>query len=483
MRNEHIDSRRELVRKIALAIDNAGGKLYYVGGCVRDSILSGRDIFSTASTHDIDLEAHGILPVDLENILKQFGEVKTVGKSFGIFQLSSTHDIDIGLPRKEIKTGAKHTDFRVDVDPFIGEENAARRRDLTINALMQNVLTGEVLDFFEGKKDLERGVLRAVDKKTFVEDPLRVFRVARFDSKFVRKDGLPFQIDFETLVLCNQIDTTALSRERVMEETNKALLGESPAAYFNALLLMGQLKVWFPELYALIGVKQDPDHHPEGDAYVHTMLVLNQAASERHYATQKLPAMWAALCHDLGKSLSTKIGEDGKIRAIGHEDTGVKLADKMLKRLTDDKKLIRYVKNMVELHMKPNAMAKAQLQNNESPYPNHHHQKHLNHLFDKSVEPNDLLFLAWADYTGRGKASNRPPYEPIERYLRLGLFEYHKMINEPMVTGDDLVELGYKPNGAFKQALELSKKLLLAGVPKEEALPMVVKTKGLTKNE
>ena len=129
--------------------------------------------------------------------------------------------------------------------------------------------------------------------------------------------------------------------------------------------------------------------------------------------------------------------------------------------------------------MKPNAMAKAQLENNEAPYPNHHHQKHLNHLFDKSVEPNDLLFLAWADYTGRTRKD--PPYEPIERYLRLGLYKYHQMIQEPMVTGDDLVELGYKPNGAFKDALELSRKLVLAGVSKEEALPMVVKTKGLVK--
>lgn len=479
MRERNIDSRHALVRKIAVAINDAGGKLYYVGGCVRDSILYGNDIYAQTGAHDIDLEAHGILPVDLENILKQFGEVKTVGKSFGVFQLSGTHDIDIGLPRKEVSTGKKHTDFRVDVDPFIGEKEAARRRDLTINSLMQDVLTGEVLDFYGGKKDLEQGILRAVDLRTFPDDPLRVFRVARFDSRFIRKDGLPFQIDFDTLVLCAQIDTATLSRERVMEETNKALMSKSPAAYFNALLLMGQLQVWFPELYNLIGVKQDPDHHPEGDAFIHTMLVVNQAASERHYATQPLYAMWAALCHDLGKSLSTKIGEDGKIRAIGHEDTGVKLAGEMLNRLTADKKLKHYVKNMVQYHMKPNAMAKAQLENNEAPYPNHHHQKHLNHLFDKSVEPNDLLFLAWADYTGRTRKD--PPYEPIERYLRLGLYKYHQMIQEPMVTGDDLVELGYKPNGAFKDALELSRKLVLAGVSKEEALPMVVKTKGLVK--
>ena len=140
--------------KIARLVENAGGRAYYVGGFVRDH-LSGRD------NKDIDIEVHGIAPCVLEDILDSIGQKIETGKSFGVYKLCKT-ELDIAMPRKETATGRGHRDFKVEVDPFIGTMKAAMRRDFTINALMQDVLTGEIIDHFGGVEDLKNGVLRHV---------------------------------------------------------------------------------------------------------------------------------------------------------------------------------------------------------------------------------------------------------------------------------------------------------------------------------
>lgn len=166
----------EMAKEIAKKVDEKGGRTFFVGGYVRDKLLK-RD------NKDIDIEIHNITPNDLREILNTLGNVTEMGASFGILGLKG-YDIDIAQPRTEKATGRGHKDFEVFVDPFIGFEKAAKRRDFTINALMEDVLTGEILDFFHGVDDLNNGIIRHVDDKTFIEDPLRVLRAAQFAARF-----------------------------------------------------------------------------------------------------------------------------------------------------------------------------------------------------------------------------------------------------------------------------------------------------------
>lgn len=223
----------EIAKLIAQKASELGGEVYLVGGCVRDKILNHEN-------KDIDIEIHGITPTQLEQILDSVGECIKIGKSFGIYGLKG-YSIDIALPRTERLIGTGHRDFEVTADPFMGIYEAARRRDFTINALMENVLTGEIIDHFGGQTDLQKGVLRHIDDSTFAEDPLRVLRAAQFAARF------DFSITAETIALCRDIDVSALSGERIMLEMEKALLkSDRPSVFFEQMKRMNQLDFWFP---------------------------------------------------------------------------------------------------------------------------------------------------------------------------------------------------------------------------------------------
>ena len=309
----------DMARRLASAVEQAGGRAYYVGGFVRDAVLH-RD------NKDIDIEIHCLIPEQLETILDSLGERTVMGASFGVYGLRH-YDLDIAMPRSETKTGRGHRDFTVDVDPFLGTKKAAQRRDFTVNALMQDVLTLEIVDHFGGLEDLRQGVIRHVNDDTFIEDPLRVLRAAQFAARF------GFSIAPETMSLCAGMDLTALASERIMEEMCKALLkARRPSVFFDILREMNQLHDWFPEVLSLIGVEQEAQFHPEGDVYTHTMLVLDQAAELRGRAVYPLGLMLSALCHDFGKVQATSV-IDGRIRALGHENLGVPAAQAFICRL------------------------------------------------------------------------------------------------------------------------------------------------------
>ena len=336
----------ELSRRIAEAVAGEGGRAYYVGGFVRDAFLG-------HSSKDIDIEVYGVTPACLRELLSGLGEVVERGASFGVLGLCHS-DIDIAMPRTESRTGDRHTDFDVCVDPFLPLQEACRRRDFTMNAMLQDVLTGEILDFYGGKADLKNQVIRCVHPKSFVEDALRVFRAAQFAAR------MGAQIEPETLRLCASMDVSALSMERVMGETEKALLkAERPSAYFRELRRMNHLRDFFPELERTAGVEQNPRFHPEGDVFEHTMLVSDAAASLRSRAQWPLAFMLSALMHDLGKVVATQVQEDGRITAYGHETLGLELVERQLRRITNQEKLIRYVLNQTQLHMRPNMLVGA----------------------------------------------------------------------------------------------------------------------------
>ena len=319
------DKNMEMARRVAAAVAREGGRSYFVGGFVRDRLL-GRE------NKDIDIEVHGIPVHTLEDILDSLGERLTVGASFGIMGLRH-YELDIAMPRSETATGRGHKDFAVSVDPFLGAEKAARRRDFTMNALMEDVLTGEVLDFFGGQEDMRRGRIRHVDDASYAEDPLRALRACQFAARF------GFAVAEETIALSSAMDLKALPGERIMGELEKALLkAEKPSIFFEQLRKMRQLSVWFPELEALIGLGQNPGFHPEGDVWAHTMQVLDEAAALRAGAKEPLYFMLSALCHDMGKAVTTQeIG--GVLHAYQHEKAGLPLAQTFLGRMTRETKL------------------------------------------------------------------------------------------------------------------------------------------------
>lgn len=236
----------EVIKQLAEQVDQAGGVVYLVGGSVRDELL-GRNC------KDFDCEVFGLTQDQLETILAQFGKVDLVGKSFGVYKIG---DLDISLPRTERKTGEGHKGFTINADPFMSVQDAMRRRDFTINAIYQNVLTGEIVDHFGGVKDLSNKVLRIVDKTTFVDDSLRVLRAAQFASRF----GFDVADDY----FMQSIDLSDLPAERVFGELEKLLLGDYVEHGLEVLDAVGAVKQLFPELYVLRHVEQDAYWHPEG---------------------------------------------------------------------------------------------------------------------------------------------------------------------------------------------------------------------------
>ena len=432
----------EMAKRIAEAVKKKGGCAYFVGGYVRD-LLCG------VQGKDIDVEIHGLTPDELKEVLDSLGKRMDIGESFGIFGLRGYH-LDIAMPRRETCRGSGHRDFDIFVDPHIGTEGAARRRDFTINAMMQNVLTGEIIDHFGGKEDLKRGIIRHVDDNSFSEDPLRVLRGAQFAARF------EFEIAKETLGLCREMELSTLAKERIMGELEKALLkAEKPSLFFEVLREMKQLSVWFPELEALIGVEQNPKYHSEGDVWVHTMMVLDEAARLKGYAENPLGFMLSALTHDFGKAICTEV-INGQIHAYSHETKGLPLVKAFVRRITNETALIKYTLNMAELHMKPNVLASAKSS-----------VKSTNKMLDSAIDPAGLICLAIAD--GLGKIS------PLEYVSHNDFFKerygiYMEYMSRPYVTGADLIEAGLKPGKDFSEYLAYAHKLRLAGVEKESAL-------------
>ena len=443
-----------MTEKIAARVAQKGGRTFFVGGYVRDKVMG-------KENKDIDIEIHGVTPECLGEILDGLGKRTEMGADFGIFGLKG-YDVDIAMPRKEEATGRGHKDFTVYVDPFLGTEKAAKRRDFTMNALMEDVLTGELIDHFGGVEDIRNGVIRHVNSLTFVEDPLRVLRAAQFAARF------GFRVADETVRLSKTMDLSALARERILGELEKALLkADTPSVFFEEMRKMDQLSVWFPEMLLLVGMMQNPRYHPEGDVWNHTMLVLDQAAGLKNKSSNPMGFMLVALTHDFGKVITTE-EKDGVLRSIGHEKEGLPMIRTFLKRITNETKLIKYVLNMAELHMQPYQLAKQKSA-----------KKSTNKMFDRSIDPAGLIEFVKADHMGR---TGSVPDEEADHFLEERLKVFYDTMEKPYVMGADLVAAGLKPGPNFSEILAFSHKLRLAGVNKEDALRQTlafVKKKGM----
>src|SRR5262245_16268591 len=288
------------VSSLARAIHEAGGRALLVGGCVRDQLMG-------AQPKDWDLEVYHLASARLREILDQFGSVNVVGESFTVYKLGP--DLDVSIPRRERKSGRGHKGFVIEGDPEMSVVEASRRRDFTINAILRDPLTGELIDPFDGRRDIEQRVLRAVSMETFAEDSLRVLRAAQFAARF------QFDIDTGTIDLCRTIDLSDLPAERIYGELEKLLLqAQRPSLGLEWLRTLGAIEKIFPEIQSLIGVPQDPEWHPEGDVFVHTCLVIDRARElvDGLSYPRQVTVMLAALAHDFGKPATTEF-IDGRL--------------------------------------------------------------------------------------------------------------------------------------------------------------------------
>lgn len=441
----------EITKQIAKKVNIKGGRAYFVGGYVRDEYR-----FKLGQTvnlnQDIDIEIHGIEKKELEKILSEFGDLYEVGKSFGIYQISK-YNIDIALPRTETKSGEKHTDFDIEINPYIGTYKACERRDFTINSIMKDILTGKYIDHFNGIEDIEKGILRYINKDKFQEDALRVLRACQFAARF------GYKIDDKTIELCKQIDISKLSKERIYQEVNKALFAYKPSIFFKYLDEMNHLKFWFKEVYDLQKVEQNKKFHAEGNVFNHTLMVLDEGARLIDKVNYKKEFMYALLCHDFGKITTTSI-INGKIHSYKHEEEGVPIARNFLKRLTDENFIIKYVSNMILLHMYPNIYARDKS-----------NIKATNKLFYNSINPNDLILLSIADDRGRISLAYKENTEEF-LYERLEIFDEYMSRN--YVKGKDLIEYKIKPGPIFRKLLELRDKHRIAGVSKCDSLKQII---------
>lgn len=332
------------IQPILAAIEAAGGTPLIVGGAVRDYLLG-------LEPKDIDVEVYHLDVERLADVLARFGRVDAVGRSFGILKLRlpDGQEYDFALPRRESKVGAGHRGFIAAPDPRMTPQEAAARRDFTINALALTP-AGTVLDFFGGQADLRAGILRHTTT-AFAEDPLRVLRAMQLAARF------DLRLAPETAALCRSLlpEAATLSIERIWGEWQKwALKGRMPSSGLRILIETGWIAL-YPELAALIDCPQDPAYHPEGTVWQHTLHVCDAAAriAERDglEGEQRAVLLFAALCHDLGKPAATIRDPDGRVRSPDHAQAGVEPARSFLQRIGSPKGITSPALRLVREHM------------------------------------------------------------------------------------------------------------------------------------
>ena len=345
----------DLATAIALAARAAGGRALIVGGWVRDRLRG-------HPSKDIDFEIFGLPQELLPGLLAPFGRVEAVGQSFPVYKVVGAGNddvVDVALPRRESKSGRGHRGFEVVGDPTMTVAEAARRRDFTVNAMAWDPLTDTYEDPFDGRADLDRQVLRAVNPETFGDDSLRVLRAVQFAARF------EFALDPDTTALCRRIPLDDLPAERVWGELEKLLLGaERPSVGFALALELGVVDQLLPELTPLVGCDQEPEWHPEGDVWTHTLMVIDQARRLNGDLDRPrlITVMLGAVCHDLGKPSTTAL-IDGRIRSLNHEEAGVAPTVALLDRFNihtlDGFDVRAQVVGLVAHHLKPGMFHKA----------------------------------------------------------------------------------------------------------------------------
>ncbi len=426
------------LEEILLALKNIGARPILVGGCIRDHFLN-------IPIKDYDIEVFHIENFEvLESTLSHFGKVQCVGKSFGVVKLLTlSHEYDFALPRREKKVAKGHQGFDVTTHSSLSFEQAAIRRDFTMNAIGYDYFEDTFLDPFNGKESIKNAQIKHIHDDTFMEDPLRIYRAISFASRF------DFSLHPSTFNLCQKMTQSGvleeLATERIFEEFKKFLLkGNKPSIAFELILNLGILKA-YPELESLVGCEQDEEYHPEGDVWVHTLMCLDEMAKLRGDDNKEnIMLMLAVLCHDLGKPLCTKVIK-GRITSHKHEALGEEPTKLFLQRLTNDKKLIESIIPLVKYHLSPFQLY---LQNSS--------QKAVKRLSTK-VNIEQLCKVALADCLGRTIPDKQKCHKAIE-WLKneANQLNISTQSLQPLIQGKDLIALGFRPSKLFKEILNFA---------------------------
>ncbi len=406
----------------------AGGRPLLVGGCVRDAVLG-------LPLHDLDIEVFGLAPERLRALIGSRYPLEEVGRAFPVLKLHGM-PVDVSIPRCLSGSATGHASLEAQCDPGMSVEEAASRRDFTINAMAWDPASREVLDSFGGLRDLETRVLRHTSDK-FVEDPLRVLRGMQFVARF------DLTVSRDTVALCRSLTIERIPAERLFEEWKKLLLqGRRPSRGLEFLADSGWTR-FFPELEPLRGCAQEPDWHPEGDVWIHTLHCLDAFANERlGDEWEDLVVGFAVLCHDFGKPATTR-HERGRITSKGHEPAGEGPTRAFLGRLTNQRELADQVVALVLTHLRPQALYDARAGDSA-----------IRRLARQIERIDRLVRVARCDQMGR-------PPRPFDGFpagdwllARAQALAVERSAPQPLVMGRHLLELGLSPGPRIGKVLD-----------------------------
>jgi len=411
---------------IARTVRNAGGRALVAGGWVRDRFLG------LAST-DVDIEVYGVAADTLRGLLEAVGRVDAVGESFTVYKVAG---VDVALPRRESKAGRGHRGFEVTGDPHMSVEEACRRRDFTVNAVLFDPLTEEYFDPFGGRRDLDNHVLRMVDERTFPDDSLRVLRALQFAARFA------LTMEEDTKRVCRAVALDDLPGERILGEFEKLLLlADRPSIGFELGLELGVIGALVPEMAALVGCPQEPEWHPEGDVWAHTLMVVDQVRPGIRDLdrARRLTLMLGAVCHDFGKPLTTAL-IGGRIRSPGHEPAGIPPTLAWLDRLNlhtiDGFDVRHHVVGLVAYHLAPGMWHKSSSPVGDGAF----------RRLAQKVDLELLARFARADCTGRAGEFDCSAMDWfLERARSLGV-EHRPPA--PILFGRHVLAMGFAPGPA-----------------------------------
>ena len=425
------------VLHFARDVQFAGGRLLLVGGCVRDAVMG-------IKPKDFDVEIYGLDLQSVKNLAAgcaDRGEVNAVGISFGVLKARfGGHELDISLPRLDSKSGNGHKGFVVDMRVDLTVEQAAARRDFTINAMGYDPITKEIIDPFGGQHDIKIGALMPTSE-AFCEDPLRILRGMQFAGRFQMRARI--KVAYMGVKMFQ--DYHSLAPERVWGEWEKwATKSVKPSMGIDFLFATSWLN-HYPEIRNLQFCQQDPIWHPEGNAYEHTLHVCDAMArlceADGVTGEDRTVLMLAALCHDFGKATCTEL-IDGRWRSPGHASAGVPIAEGFLKRIGCFPRIIERVLPLVEEHM-----AHIGLEVNKRTV-----RRLANRMGAATIK--ELAYVVHADMAGR------PPLPAEQNVTMQRILEVAAELNvtqdkvQPIIMGRDLIAMGYKPGPSMGNLLK-----------------------------
>lgn len=418
-----------------------GGKGLMIGGSVRD-------LYVGKVSKDYDIEIYGMDYDELKEVVGADYKTSEVGKAFGILKVhTDTLDLDLSLPRTDSKVGDGHTGFITNFDKDMTVAEAARRRDFTFNTLGMDPTTGEVFDEYGGIADIQNKVLRVTDPELFKDDPLRVLRAMQFIGRF----GLTIAPESKAVLQETAQNINEISKDRFFEEFKKLLLkSEKPSLGLMAALEVGVFEQFFPHFLVMKETPQDKEWHPEGDVWIHTLMVVDEAATLVKNAPiseeQKLVIMLGALLHDVGKPETTYTDEAGHIVSPGHEQKGEAKAREFLSHINAPKEITEKVIKLVTNHMMPGSLYRTDEKG--TPITDSAIRRLAKKLHPATIE--ELILVSNADSFGRGIDNPKTVYKPGEWLTdfasRLGI---EREQPEKMLRGKDLIEAGLKPDRIY----------------------------------